>query len=416
MENTLAPMVQQDKDMLLVTGGQQLMASAPAILQQNKTSAERASYAAEQLIERIKRNNNVLNPELDLAAQSMIVKINATLVKMDDLRKPVTQIFDAIKKMFTEQEKKLDPKAVGTPSYNLQLHRNAYAKFLMVEQQRKQKEAADLAEIENKKASLRAAITNKIIGVLSNYRYNKMAQRKASFDSTTLENFNEKEKAITNLMCVFDSTQIKAIMVFDFPATNLDDNTRDAIKKEVLDGYSYEAFRLDYNKVLSEQRREFIDMLPSKKTELESFASASATEALEMENLRMMREDDEREKMQKQKLQEEKDAAAVVHIQAQAATALNLFEQSTAAIPEVAAPEARTGYEIIVLHPAALVEIFTAWYQREGVKLPIDDSRKKTVNQMIKFLENAAKSDEFFIKSTFLKYEATAKAVNRKAA
>jgi hypothetical protein len=91
-----------------------------------------------------------------------------------------------------------------------------------------------------------------------------------------------------------------------------------------------------------------------------------------------------------------------------------MFEQE-AAVADVSAPEARQGYEIIVLHQAGYVQIFQMWFENEGKNLPLDKMGGTKLEQMKAWAEKHAHKTGTKIEGKFLKYEESFKAVNRKA-
>jgi hypothetical protein len=65
------------------------------------------------------------------------------------------------------------------------------------------------------------------------------------------------------------------------------------------------------------------------------------------------------------------------------------------------------------LNKTAIAEIFTFWFQREGITLTLEELEKKSIAQMKAYCEKVGhKSGDLM--STNLKYEPVYKAVNRK--
>ena len=78
------------------------------------------------------------------------------------------------------------------------------------------------------------------------------------------------------------------------------------------------------------------------------------------------------------------------------------------------APETRDGFKITLLNKTAVAEIFTFWFQREGMTLTISELEKKSITQMKAFCEKIGHKSGDMIVSENLKYEPVYKAVNRK--
>ena len=84
------------------------------------------------------------------------------------------------------------------------------------------------------------------------------------------------------------------------------------------------------------------------------------------------------------------------------------------AIVDSVAPETRDGFKITLLNKTAVAEIFTFWFQREGMTLTIDELEKKSIAQMKAYCEKVGHKSGDMIVSENLKYEPVYKAVNRK--
>ena len=83
-------------------------------------------------------------------------------------------------------------------------------------------------------------------------------------------------------------------------------------------------------------------------------------------------------------------------------------------VSEAEIPQTRDGYKIVLLHQSAAAEIFTFWFQREGMNLTIEEIEKKSIGQMKAFCEKVGHKTGDLIVSKNVKYESVYKAVNRK--
>jgi hypothetical protein len=81
---------------------------------------------------------------------------------------------------------------------------------------------------------------------------------------------------------------------------------------------------------------------------------------------------------------------------------------------DTVAPETRDGFKIKLLNKTAIAEIFTFWFQREGITLTLEELEKKSIAQMKAYCEKVGHKSGDLIVSTNLKYEPVYKAVNRK--
>ena len=92
-----------------------------------------------------------------------------------------------------------------------------------------------------------------------------------------------------------------------------------------------------------------------------------------------------------------------------------MFDKEAAIAENIQAPEARQGFEIEILHPAAWVQIFQLWFENQGKNMAIDKIGTTKMDQMKSWAEKHAHKEEVMIESKFLKYVPSFKAVNRKA-
>lgn len=450
----------ENKDLMLVNGSMELIRDVPEILSGNQAGAAKARLATKELIDRIGLNGNQLNEELDNEAQALIVRLKESAKKMEDRRKPFTQIVQSITKMFTGIEREVIELADA-----IQPFRNDWAKHLQQEAERKQKEAERKAAIENAKADLKASITEAIGIVLSNYLYIKKNNWLNSFNAITLETFEEKAAKMKSLSTDFNKTKLNEILEYDVKVPLiLSANHYHTARIDAHQAYDFGAWIANYNLELAELKQSLIDKLPSKKAELEAAAAAErerlaaieaaakaeaerqaamakanaaqkeklekeaaiarAAEEKKMAELtaeqdrqaaeRATREADDAARLTAEKSEQERKAREAAEMAAASSKAQTLFDAAIEATPDNVAPESRTGFEIKVLHHAGLAEIFQHWYTNEGVKLTIEDARKKSINQMIAWAEGHAKKTGEKISSKYISYEASVKAINRK--
>jgi hypothetical protein len=126
------------------------------------------------------------------------------------------------------------------------------------------------------------------------------------------------------------------------------------------------------------------------------------------------REQEENDRLAREAEEAKRKSELDTEAKKQAEQTMVMFEQE-ASVAEVApAPEARQGYEITILHPAAYVQIFTLWFEKEGKNLPVDKIGNTKLDQMKAWAEKHAHKSGERIESKFMKYEESFKAVNRK--
>jgi hypothetical protein len=451
----------EDKDLQLVTGAVELFHQVPDEARRHKASLAKAAQASKALIDKIgAEGNQIRNAELDEQAKEMILKIKKTITTREEARKGITQIFTAISKIFTGVEAEI--KELIAP---LQVYRDDYAKWLHEEAERKKKEAEKKAAIETAKADLKAWIQQTISGLLNDYLFKKKQQWTKSFNETTLENYHEKAAKLPNVSHTFNRSKLGEILQYTItkPAL-LDDVAITEVKAAAHTEYDFDKWIAGHDLEMLELKTSLIDRLASKKAELDAAAKAEAdrkaaeaaaakaeaerqaaiakanaadkdrlekeaAEARKAEAERVAAAKAEADKAAADKAQREKDEADRLALEkseadrkaredaernAAAAKAQTLFDQAIEASPDGPAVETRNGFEIKVLHHAGWAEIFQLWYTNEGVKMPIDDLGKKSLNQMKTWAEGHAKKTGEKISSKYISYETSVKAVNRK--
>jgi len=95
-----------DSGLLEVQKLQEIVATAPEILQLNISSKTKAIEAGQKLVEIAKNGMNDFNDE---QLSIFLSKAKKTIDSMNERRKPFTQIVDAVKKQFTTLESELKP-------------------------------------------------------------------------------------------------------------------------------------------------------------------------------------------------------------------------------------------------------------------------------------------------------------------
>ncbi len=85
--------------------------------------------------------------------------------------------------------------------------------------------------------------------------------------------------------------------------------------------------------------------------------------------------------------------------------------QLTCPVQSLRKSKVRTTLDIKVTHPAGYVQIFSFWFEKEGMNLGTDNIEKKTVAQMKRFCADWANKHGEVIESDYIKYEESYKAI-----
>ncbi|MFB6453748.1 hypothetical protein ACE38W_00630 [Chitinophaga sp. Hz27] len=384
-----------------------------AVLAGNQAIVSRALAAGQSLLASIKDNGGKLDKELDELSNHYLAKVNTRKKELDEARKPITQLMDMLKKMFTCEEAKLDITAAGTIPYQIQQYRNAYAKELAEAERKRQLEADRRATIAREEVALRAEIEKQLSDYFNNHLLSIKQQMHSAFSTITLEDYDKRADGLRSMQPAYKKDHYESFT----PTVTLRLLTTEKYQ-EIL-GSVHTAVKRDqlaaeYTAQVGELQRYLVDRLPSKKAELEAMATA-ATEELE----RMEKERQEREAAEKQKI--EADAAAAqqkaeqeIALQKSADETVVMFDQAAAVAESSPASKSRQGFEITVSHAAGYVQIFQHWFENEGKNIPLDKMGNTKLDQMKAWCEKHAHKTGEIISSQYLRYEPTYKAVNRK--
>lgn len=414
-----------DQQVAIINNSIEEFKAAPQIVTNHRDRASKALAVASAIEKQWQDADAIQDPTqrntawaaCDERSNKFLANCSKALAEMKESRKGITQLMDMLKKMFTEEENKLDPKAQAIAA--IQGKRNAYAQHLLQEQERKRKEAERKAAIEKERVTVRAELTKLISNALLAKIADKKGRMMAGFNGITLENFTEKSAALKAAVCIMTAEDMKAVASSAVGSTRIPHSFLDAeeyqgICTQAIADHNYTAFYSEYHGQISELKQSLIDKLPSKKEELEKLATADANERIRLENERLNREAEEKRRLEAEAEAQRKKAEEDAELQKAAGTAAALFDQATETAISTPAPQVRSSYDIEVNHPAGWVEIFQFWYQREGCKMAPMDMGKKNLTQMKTFAEGEAKKNDEKIDSKYLVYKSVVKSVNKK--
>lgn len=458
MENTTT----QNSDVLVIQNSIEIIKRAPNTLLRNQNRTNKALQVGRNILEAIQQNG--MNPDLDERAKKYLVNASAAMKEMNEDRSEFTQIMDELKKMFTKCENDLDVKKSGTVVYQVQTHRDAYAKQIFEENERKRKYAERRAAIERQKIECRAAMETLLANSFTSYLLQVKQRFVNNFNSLELDSFADNAAAIRKYQPAYSRKHFDSMEILPSNTNSsfLTANDINLMVEEVKEG-KYERFSEQYAEEMTALKNEIVDKIQSKYEELrearqreieledariaakeeekkrqEEIAKANAKEkkhledeaakareaedrrlaALEDEKKkqeaeRMRREQEDRERLEKEAADAKAKAEHETEIKKQGEQTMLMFEQE-AANAELSAPDARQGYELLIKHPAGYVQVFQFWFEKEGKNLPVDKIGRTKMDQMKAFCEKYAHKNNELIESKFLEYQPTYKAVNRK--
>lgn len=453
-----------DNQIAIIEKSSEVLKTGGSILIKNRERSAKAIEVGRSILKAIQEQG--MTPALDERANNYLANVTKAIKEMKEGRAEVTQIMDALKKMFTEVENEMDCKKEGTVSSQIQKARDQYARDCAEAEKRKREEAEKVAAKQKEAIEIKNDFQIQLYNHFNTYVLNQKTKFTAKFNSLVLDGFADEAAAIRQYVPKYSEAHFASFAPFA-PSWFL--HTNDEIKaftEEIKQG-KFEEFSELYSTEMLSLKQDIVDKLPSKRAELleqkriadeaeaarvkaqkeeaerqAAMAKANAAQKAKLEEeSRIAREAEAKRqaelKLQQEaaaKAQQEREQAEAARLQAEAAEAkhkaeqeaeikkqgdltMNLFEQEAAMSDTAPTPEARQGYDIEVTHQAGYVQIFQFWFENQGKNETIDKLEKTSLGQMKSFVEkHAHKQGRPNIESKFLIFNPSYKAVNRKAA
>lgn len=389
----------QETGLLEVQKLQEIVATAPEILQLNITSKTKAIEAGQKLVDVAKLGMNDTNDEL---LATFMTKAKKTIDSMNERRKPFTQIVDAVKKQFTALESDLKP-----IMEEIQGYRNSYATQKMVAKQ----EADRVALLQLNKDKELIEIRKDFELAMSTFFNQCITGRKTeiitSFNFLTLETIDNAEVDLFSATTNFDTrftipTQLK----IDTGIQYTTQQEVEQIMNEVL-GLNYTTKKYEYTREITSCLKEYKDKLPSKKAELIEISKAGVEEKKRLEEEAIKRQQEEAAALLLQQQEMERKAQVEAAINASAATAGAMIDASVASSET---PNVKEGYLITLKSTAGYLLLVQFWFEKEGKTMSVDKFEKFTFDRVKRFCEAYAVKNEEFIQSPLIEYQPIYKA------
>ena len=370
---------------------QTIVSVTPQSYQDNKLSREKCIEAGQAILEAIQAQGGMTD-ELDQQAAQYIEKARKTVKKMNERRSPVTKLFDDIRKEFTVMENTIDPTKADTIPYKLQQFRNQFAAKKRAEEEERRRKEYERQQIEQARSRMKQDIEDDFKQQFQSL-VNRDCNALSAIDSTvTLDNYEASFAQVKDY-----STELPADFLYNLhtliriPAGI----TVDEIRKAEIETKERLAkqFKEQYEFEIDSTKQYIIDRLPSKKTNLERMAQASAEEAArikaEME-ARQRKEAEEQEAERRRKEEEEKQKAEMSRQQAEMES---LFSQQ-AVVSSGYQPKVKVAQKINLLNPEGIMPILSMWWSKEGCHLAVEELTKMFKKQ-ITFCEKLAKEGTY---------------------
>lgn len=382
-----------------------IVSNAPAAYNENTVSHDRCLDAGRAILARMQQG---MTDELDQQAAVFIEKARKTVRKMNDKRSPLTKLFDEIRTTFTGMENDIDPTKSGTVPFLIQAERNRYAAKKREEEQRRQREALLRQQAEQARAKYRTDCDNDYRSSFSSHLEFYLDGLRNLFSEVTLDNYDQRLKDIQNVNINFpaDYAQIVRSSAPLPSAGIISVDELQQIRKASLSAL-LPTFQTEFERSMNDEKQRIIQLMPSKKQELERAAKACAEEAERIRKQMKEREEAEAKRVEQERLQREQQQRMEADMKAKKAEIGGLFDQASVLQPAYQ-PKTSVKKKLVPMNVEAFPEIISMWWTKEGCKLSVEELTKMFKKQ-ITFCEKCAKEGEL-IQSEHICYEDEVKA------
>lgn len=384
--------------------------SAPQIYKDNTTSSERCTEYGQKLLAQIKANG--MTDELDQQCANYINKARNTVKKMNTNRSAITKIFDQIRSEFTGMENSVDPAKTGSIPYQIQQERNAYAARKREEEERRRREEIARQQREQALSRYKQDVEDDYMSQFNQYITETINAIAALNTGLTLDNFDTQCQAIRQYPTALPQQWIDGLRSGVRIPSELADMTDhlNQVRSSILAEFA-PRFAEQYCFEVADYRDSIIDILPSRKLELEHMAKAGEEEKARLAAERRAREQAEAARVEAERRRKEEEEAARKRMQAEAAELGGLFSQQAVLSAAGYQPKASVKKRIVFRDSQGVIAAVSFWWSKEGQYLPVDELAK-IFKKQITYCEKAAndKSHPEFITSSSVSYEEEVKA------
>lgn len=386
---------------------QTIMTSAPAAYAQSKKSHDACIEFGRSILEEYE-NAGAMSDDLDKKMLDYISRAKKTVVKINNLRSPITKIFDEFRTVFTKMENDVDPAKSGSIPYRMQTLRNQYAAQKRAEEEARRRQEELQKAKENAKKQFRIdaeAEYRRFYEAIVIWRINEM---NSINNALTLDNYADSMRRLMEIDCQLPADW-HSKWRFSVPIpTSLSLEEINDIKQDVvssLEGKFKESYRFE----IESNRDDIVNRMPSKKKELEKIAKSDAEEAA-----RRKKEMEEKEAEEAARREEERRKAAEAErvkseIAKKSAEMDGLFAQAEIS-NAVYIPKTSVKKRIKPLNAEAFPEIISLWWSRVGKDLPIEELSKIFKRQITDCEKLANSSESVIIESEHIEYVEEVKA------
>ena len=370
--------VRDNNQLVKVEEFNNIMRSAPAVLQRNQTSVSACNQAGQALLDTIEAAGGINTDELDTAVAEYLAKTKITVDNMNKRRKALTQLLSNVSKSFTTLEAAIDVKSSVTIPYRLQQARNKYAAKKLEEQRRREEEARRAQMVENEKAQYRSDISLLLERAYGDYVSRHISYLNGVMNRATLSTYDESVRLIKEASTDFSWSDFVKGVNDTFTTCHITAETRKSIKNEVASQKKVE-FARRYAFEMDELRQSLIDRLPSLRKQLEEQEALRRTneaEAKRMEEERQRKAREEAARLEEARKRQEEEARAKAEADKAAAEVQAAFDFGAANAVSPATQKVKVKKKIKITNPQGFLQVYQMWFTREGINMSMEDLEK----------------------------------------
>ena len=389
---------------------QMIAQTAPEVYKNNTISCQKCTDFGKRLLVQIKEHG--MTDELDMQCATYINKARNTVKKMNTNRSAITKIFDQIRSEFTGMENSVDPNKTGSIPYQIQQERNAYAARKREEEERRRREEIIRQQREQALCRYKQDVEDDFKRQFNVYTTNATNELTKLNSGLTLENYEAQCKTIreypVTLPAEYGNTLTSTVFI---PAEIADMRDQLSGIRSTILSKLMQQFREQYQFEVAEYRDSIIDMLPSKKAELERMQKANEEEKARMAAEMKAREQSEAARIEAERKRKEEEEAAKKKMQAEASEIGNLFGQQAVVYPAGYQPKTSVKKRIHFHDAQGVLAAVSMWWSKEGQFMSVEDLAK-IFKKQITFCEKVANDKDHpeFISSTSVSYDEEVKA------
>lgn len=374
-----------------------IVRNTPESFRKNQMSHDNCLMACERLLSQIREKG--MTDELDRTAANYLERTRKTVKVMNDLRAPVTKLFDQVRKEFTNLENDIDPTKAGTIPYELQQLRNQYAAKKREEEEAKRRAEEAKRQLELAREQYRTSCMDDYKSKFNDFVVSGLNALTELNGKVTLDNFDAISEKVRAFVVELPSgwSPVSSVRV---PYNLVPEEAR-RIREDVIRGLM-EQFTEQYKSEIGDYRQEIIDKLPSKRIELERIAKATAEDAARIEAELKQREAIELARKEQERAAREQEEAKMAEVQKAKTEAASLFDMAQASV-QTYQPKAKVSKKIRILNPNGYMQVLMMWWAKEGCNLSADELTK-VFKKQITFCEKLANKDGEFINAGSVEY------------